>query len=215
MPAVMDGKQRVTETSQVSPLDYLVRSIRQIDSLTDEDADILRRIVESKDYKKGQFLTRQGQIENYVYFVAAGIVRNYLVQDGEDLTFDIFFPGSFTNAFTSFIIRDKAQVSVQALTPVNVLRLHFSKLKRLYDHSLYFNRLGRKIAEFQYIRRTRREISFVSQTPKERYEALLSGNPVLVQQIPLKYLATYLGIKPETLSRIRKSRTVSKRKRLS
>lgn len=105
----------------------------------------------------------------------------------------------------SFLLRQPSAVYVQALTNCKVLRLHFDHLNRLYAHSINLNKLGRTVAEALYIRRTRREIALITLSARERYDHLMATEPAFIQRVPLKFLATFLGINPETLSRIRKS----------
>lgn len=184
---------------------FLIHSISRLMTLPKYEIDKLLEISEYKNYKRGHILTRQGEIENFVYFIVEGAVRNYVIQKSKELTLDFFFSGAFTNAYMSFLTRQKSEVNVKTIVPTKVLRMHVNNIEKLYADSIHFNRLGRLIAETQYIRRTRRELSFITRTARERYDALFTESPDLIRQIPLKHIATYLGIKAETLSRIRKT----------
>ncbi|MDL5050128.1 Crp/Fnr family transcriptional regulator [Oscillatoria amoena NRMC-F 0135] len=180
-------------------------ALSKIAPLTREEIEFIASGAEPRNYKKGEMLTKEGDVENYVYFILKGGVRNYCTHDGEELDLDFFFEGDFTNSFMSFLLREKSIVNVKALVDTQVLRFHVDFVRKLYEDSLNFNKIGRIVAESLYIRRTRRELSFITHSAKERYEFLLANHPEFVQRIPLKYLASFLGINPETLSRIRKA----------
>ena len=88
---------------------------------------------------------------------------------------------------------------------VDCLYISHESLQQVYAHTQSGEKIGRLIAEYLFTRKTHREVALLTQNPAERYRLLLKGEPELLQQVPLKYLASYLGITPETLSRIRAS----------
>jgi CRP/FNR family transcriptional regulator, anaerobic regulatory protein len=183
--------------------DNLIQTISKLVTLNQADLNALLSVLKYKEYKKESILTRENEIENYIYFITDGCLRNYCIHNGEDYSLDFYFKGSFTNSFMSFILREKSTVYVEALFDTNVLAIHYNDISRLYKSSLNLNMLGRIITESLYVKRTRREFSFITQSATERYQSLLCENRELVQLIPLKYLASYLGVKAESLSRIR------------
>jgi CRP/FNR family transcriptional regulator, anaerobic regulatory protein len=184
--------------------DDFIQAISRIVPLNPAEIDALLPTLHYKEYAKKDLLTSEGDIENYIYFIADGGIRNYCIHNGEEYSLDFYFKGSFTNSYMSFILRERSKVYVEALFDSKVIRLHYNDVANLYRKSITFNILGRIITESLYVRRTKREFSFITQSAKERYEALLSENKELVQRIPQKYLASYLGVKAESLSRIRK-----------
>jgi CRP/FNR family transcriptional regulator, anaerobic regulatory protein len=105
----------------------------------------------------------------------------------------------------SFLTREKSIVSVQALTDVMTVRIHYDNIQILYASSLAFSTIGRMLTEGQYIKRTKRELAFITKTPRERYEDVSREHPEMIRHIPQKYLSTFLGISPETLSRLRRA----------
>jgi CRP-like cAMP-binding protein len=185
--------------------DTLLETISKLAFLDQTEIETLSRAFKYKEYKKDSIVTRAGETENYIYYILDGCLRNYCIHNGEEYSLDFYFTGSFTNSYMSFILREKSTVYVQALFDTKVLKIHFDEITQLYKSSLKINTLGRVITESLYVRRTKREFSFITQSAKERYLTLLSQNKDLVQLIPQKYLASYLGIKAESLSRIRRS----------
>lgn len=186
-------------------VDSFIKSIKPIAPLSDKEIGLISSNLEYREYQKHDFLTEAGNVENYVYYLIEGIARNYCLNDGNDISLDFFLPGNFTNSYTSFLTRQASTVNVQALTDLKTLRIHFNSLQFLYESSLAVNKLGRAITESLYIKRTKRELSFITKTARERYEDLLHEHPEFIQNIPQKYLSTFIGVTPEALSRLRKS----------
>ncbi|GAB3342318.1 Crp/Fnr family transcriptional regulator [Larkinella ripae] len=159
---------------------------------------------EYAEYPKKHFLIQEGERENYLYFILEGGTSSFFVHDGREKCLDLWFADHFVSAYTSFLTRQPSQVFIQALFPTKTLRIHYDVLQEFYVRSDESNKVGRLFAEGLYIARTQREIRFLSQTAEERYRDLLHRQPQLVQQLPVKIIASYLGIHPESLSRIRK-----------
>jgi CRP-like cAMP-binding protein len=91
------------------------------------------------------------------------------------------------------------------MVPSRVLRIHYNDVQVLYSKYKNVERLGRLLTESSYVRRTRREFSFIMQSAEERYLTLLASHSQIIQDIPQKHIASYLGIKAESLSRIRRA----------
>ena len=187
-------------------LDSFFRSVDKIATISDEERSALVPMLHYCEYSRNQVILSEGQVENHVYFLVEGIVRNYCLKDGDDISLDFFFPGDFTNSYMSFLTRQKSTVTVEALSNTRAIRIRYDDLQQLYKSSITFNKIGRVISEQLYIKRTMRELSFITMSAGERYEDLSNRHPELIQSIPQKYLSTFLGVSPETLSRLRNSR---------
>jgi CRP/FNR family transcriptional regulator, anaerobic regulatory protein len=157
-----------------------------------------------KNYEKGEFLIREGQIENHIYFLNKGATRNFFLKDGKEFTVDFHFQGSFVTAYYSFITREPSAVFIELLEETEAVLISHQLLYSFYRKYHHGERIGRLMAEAQYVKRLRKEMDLLSLTAEERYAALLEKNPDLVSTISIKHLSSYLGIQPESLSRIRK-----------
>ncbi|NID12159.1 Crp/Fnr family transcriptional regulator [Fibrivirga algicola] len=173
--------------------------------LTDDQWDRFSSIVEPVAYAKNAFLVEAGQVEQHIYYLVEGMVRLALNQDGKDISIDFVFSQNLFSAYSSFLSQQPSAFNVQTLTDVRVLRFSRTHLLSLYDESHQAERIGRLIAEQAFLRKTSREVLFLTSTARQRYVQLLDQNPQLVQLISVKHLASYLGIEPESLSRIRRS----------
>jgi len=157
------------------------------------------------EFSSGAFLARAGRVTSAIYFISSGVVRVFCIHQNKEVCLDFAFSGQFSTAYASFVTQTPAIVSLQAITPVKGFAFYYPDLLELYNKSHGAERTGRLLAEYQYLRKYQRELSFLQLTAKERYQQLLEEHPVVVQQIPVKYIASYLGIEPESLSRIRKA----------
>jgi CRP-like cAMP-binding protein len=186
--------------------DRLHQRLNELVPLTDEQWLRFVPIVESVDYDKNEFLIEAGQVERYIYYIAEGMVRLSFNHDGKDISIDFVFKHNFVSAYSSFLTEQPSDFSVQALTDIHALRFSRTNLHHLYDESHPAERIGRLIAEQAFLRKISREVQFLTSTARQRYAQLVDQNPVLVQTISVRHLASYLGIEPESLSRIRRER---------
>ena len=155
-------------------------------------------------YKKGEIITRKGEIENYLSFIESGIVRYYIPEVENELTFHFCFDKEFTCAYDSFLCQNPSEYQLQALTDIEIWSIRYEDLQKVYLQTKVGNYLGRFAAEKLYLAKSKREMSLLKYTAKERYLNLFEENPEIIEKIPLKYIASYIGITPQGLSRIRK-----------
>lgn len=149
-------------------------------------------------------ILKAGEREEYLSFMEKGIVRFYVPGEERDLTFSFAFAGAFMSAYDSFLSRAACAYQVETLTPATLWSVSHAQLQTVYRETAIGNLIGREAAEELFLAKSRRELSLLSETAEERYRKLLSEQPRLLQLIPLKYLASYIGITPQALSRIRR-----------
>ena len=164
------------------------------------------KILTTKHYQKGDYLIREGQVENHIYFLNSGATRNYFLKEGKEFTVDFQFAGDFVTAYYSLITREPSSVFIELLEDTEAVAIPAKSLNEFYARYHNGEKIGRLMAEYQYVKRLRKEMDLLSRTAEERYADLLQKNPALVRNISVKHLSSYLGIAPESLSRIRKQR---------
>jgi CRP-like cAMP-binding protein len=157
-----------------------------------------------KAFSKNEHITPQGVIENYLSFIESGRVRFYIPDDENELTFNFSFEKEFTCAYDSFLTRTPSDYALQVLGETVVWQISYDDLQKVYAQTSAGNYLGRCAAERLFLSKSRRELSLLKYSAKERYLKLFSEQPDIVKFIPLKYVASYLGITPQGLSRIRR-----------
>ena len=155
---------------------------------------------------KNDYLIRKGEVENYIYFIESGIFRYWVsgMDSDKEVTCGFSFSCEFANAYSSLNNKELSVFNVQALCKSVIWRLSKRNLSYLYKTSLNINKIMRVTLEYAFARKTVRELSLLRYTPEERYVKLLEGDKMLLQNIPLKYIASYIGITPQALSCIRK-----------
>lgn len=174
-----------------------------------EEAILHTSKFEKINIPKKTIILNSGETENYLYFITEGIIRFYMhkthpTEPPKEITFSFIAKDTFYSAYDSFITRNPCAYNVQALKDATVYRIHHSDVHYLYNNTEVGNYIGRISAEQLYLRKAQREISLLSQNAEERYLNLLDSYPEYILHIPLKYIASYLGITPQALSRIRK-----------
>jgi CRP-like cAMP-binding protein len=173
--------------------------------LSDSDKQNLNRLTKTKLLVKNKFLIMEGNISDEIVMIKKGILRSfYINSNGEEITNCIAFDGELMSAFSSFITQHPTDENIQALCDTELLVLKKSDLETLYESSSAWQKTGRLLIELQYVELEKRIASFQKQTAKQRYETLLKNHSNYIKFIPLKYLASYLGITQRHLSRLRK-----------
>jgi len=173
-------------------------------SFTDEEIMNLISKLESKLLKKNHFLLREGEICRHVAFLNKGLIRLYYVKDGKEHNSGFFQAGTWVSEYASFLHKKPSLFSIEALVDTELFLLSFENMQKLYNEGKAFERLGRLIAENLFHAYFKRNMSLLLDSPKERYVTFLKENSSLVELIPLKHIASYVGVEPESLSRIRK-----------
>lgn len=158
-------------------------------------------------YQKHEIILSEGRVEHFIYFVLSGCIKASVFSKGKEITLDFALKNDLISSYVSFLTDTPAKTALEALEPTSVIRIPKQHIFRLYDKYKQAEQMGRKVSEWLYIQKAEREQDFLMLTATERYLKLLKKDADLVKNIPLKYLASYLGIHPESLSRIRKEIT--------
>ncbi len=160
--------------------------------------------VKQKQFAKGDVITDYDQLESHVYFMNHGIVEMSIKSYVTEKIIDFFFENEMFCALTSFLTGIPADVKITALTDCKIESIHRDDLSLAYQNSFEANKFGRILTEQGYVRKSNREKDFLSKTAEERYAEMLSSHSDYLNLIPVNKIAKYLGIHPESLSRIRK-----------
>ncbi|MEK6152533.1 Crp/Fnr family transcriptional regulator [Flavobacteriaceae bacterium 3-367] len=180
------------------------RFIENITPINDSDWQFFSSKLQEVKLKKHSILLNFGAIENHLSFIAKGIVRFYVPREEFDLTFGFLFENEFVTGYDSFLTQTPSEYQIETLTETILWKISHQDLQEVYERTGSGNIIGRKMAENMFLIKSKRELSLLSKTAEERYLDLFSDRPKLFQQIPLKYIASYIGITPQALSRIRR-----------
>lgn len=176
----------------------------EIVEMSDADWNLFSIKLQRVEFPRKHILLRTGQVENFLSFVEFGVIRYYVPKEEGEVTFDFAFSNSFTSGYSSFITQLPAIYEAETLTKTVLWRISYKDLQTVYLESASGNLVGRLACEALFLKKTKREVSLLNRTPEERYLDLLNDQPQLLQHIPLQYIASYIGITPQALSRIRK-----------
>lgn len=179
---------------------YFERSVH----MTDNDWDIFSSKLVRREFPKKKLLLRSGQAEKYLSFIEKGVIRFYTSKGENEITFSFSFASEFVSAYDSFLMQKPCGYQVETLTETILWQLTHNNLQEIYEKTEIGDKIGRFACEQLYLENIQRELSLLTQSAEERYVNLLTEQPHLIQNVPLKYLASYIGITPQALSRIRK-----------
>ena len=182
----------------------IIQSIKSFVPLTKVEEEAFIEIVEVKRFDKKEFLLKEGQVCNKISFINSGCMRVFYDVEGIENTVQFFFADSWYTDYGSFLNGELATENMQALEDSEVVQVKKDDLYKLYDSHPVFNRVGRVMAENAFLAVSKLNKMLTNEDPEERYLNLLQKRPELVEKIPQHYIASYLGVKPESLSRIRK-----------
>lgn len=156
-----------------------------------------------KFYKKGELIIKPGMVCHHVSYVNKGLLRSYYLVDGKEIITSFFPEECYFSDYESFLSRKAAVMYSEAIEDSEVVDLNYEDLQSLYNEYPECERVGRLIAEELFVHLSNRNSSFMLDTPEQRYQRFLEECGPIAQRIPQYMIASYLGITPEALSRIR------------
>lgn len=187
-------------------MDSFFKLITSITEINETDRTLIASLLQPYEIKKGTILLKQGDVEKRVAFIEKGIFRHYSIdRDGKDISLLFTFENWFVGEVSSFLTQSPSYCFIEALTEAKIWQLRYDNLQKLYTQTTVGNKFGRIMMEQLYIRKAERERNLLMMNAEERYLDLIRKAPHILQNIPLKYIASYLGITPQALSRIRKN----------
>lgn len=172
---------------------------------TEDDKGYLDSYFHPVEIKKEQFLIREGEIERYSYFIERGILRCWTYDsEAEEKTFWFSFPNEFSFSNISLNLQAPSEFNVQAITDCSLWRISHADIYRLYSDSRRINHIMDVLTAHVFMNIVKRNLNLIKLKPHEYYNYLLREQKDYLKYIPLKYIASYLGITPQALSRIRR-----------
>ncbi len=185
----------------------VISTIERYVPLTSAERDRIASCWQEHAFSKGAHVSRVGEVEQRFYIVVSGVQRMSFPHDGEDVCVGFSYGHSWCGAFDSFVSRKPSRFDVVALTDTVLVGIEYADLQQLFATMPAMERWGRLILEELVVGRATREIEQLSLTAEQRYERLAARSPQLLQLVSQKDIASYLRMKPETLSRLRARRS--------
>ncbi|MFD2906620.1 Crp/Fnr family transcriptional regulator [Sphingobacterium anhuiense] len=181
---------------------------RDFGIFSEEEIAQVLQLFTIRKLSKGEYFAREHEKSNEVAFIRSGIFRSfYTTPNGDDITYCFRFPNDLMAAYSSFITGGPSVEAIQAIVPTELYVIQKNKLDQLVLEKPIWTMFLKIIAEQQYLELEKRVFQLQKETAAQRYASLLKNQPEFILQIPLHYLASYLGITQRHLSRIRKEIT--------
>jgi len=171
---------------------------------TPQAYETARPYLSEKHLAPGEYFLNQGQVCKSIGFIEKGLVRLYYLNDGKEITHCFCKEHSITCSYSSLITQQPSDTAIQAIEPSTLIVFSYESLQKLYTKDLFWQQLGRIAGEKEYVAVDSHNRFLNDLSATERYLQILKNDPTLLQRVPLNYLASYLHVSPETLSRIRK-----------
>jgi CRP-like cAMP-binding protein len=182
-------------------LDFMTSRI----SLSNEEANLVKKYFEPVQFPSKSIIEAEGKVAKYLYYIVSGYLRLYHYnENGAEITTHINCPPGFFTSYTSFINKQPSDENVACITPCELIRITKDNLDKFTSESPVMKDFSISIFQesISYNERRSRELSTL--TAEQRYLKLMEEHPDLLQHVPIIYIASFLGMKPESLSRIRR-----------
>lgn len=188
----------------------LIRTMRQDVAITDTEADLILSYFKEKKHKRHTLLLRSGEVAHEAFFVLKGALHQFYIDEaGNERTCNFTFENDFVTDLESFSQQTKSPSSIKTLTEAICLSIRCVDLVALIKQSPAMAEFFRLLVERIAARSIKRTKSLLSFSPEKQFAELIEEQPEIFQRVPQRYIAQYLGIAPESLSRIKKRMMVS------
>lgn len=198
------------ETIDFTIMDELKRILKDLIQLTEPEWDILKDKLIRKEFKEKSILIGEGKIADNLYFIESGLLRTYYLQDGKEISTYFACDGQFISSYSSFISQTPSLEYLEAIEISILYSISFSSIVKLYKEISKFEKLGRIMAEKNYLCVLDRTRKMQTLSAKQKYlDFITNYDRKIVQRVPQHQIASFLGFAPESLSRVRKQISIS------
>ena len=182
----------------------LIDTIQYFVPLADTEKELIRQLFKVRTFARGDYFLKEGQICQHVGFIQKGLLRYYINKEGEELIYGFGKEGNFVCNYESFLDRSISGKNIQLIEDSCLLTISNQDLQKFYSEIKGGERFGRLIAEQIFVESVKQISSMYTDPPELRYRKFLDSYPDLLQRIPQYHISSYVGVKPQSLSRIRK-----------
>ncbi|KXX70850.1 Crp/Fnr family transcriptional regulator [Flammeovirga sp. SJP92] len=172
--------------------------------LSPQEEELITSSFTTKTLSKGDFFLKEGNVCKYVGFIRKGLVRYFVLKNEEESTFEFTKEGEFISDYPSFNRKTISMQNIEAIEDCELLVIEYSHLQYIFDNTTNGNYLGRQIIEHRFDIMVNQLLAVYMQNSEQRYQKFLDEYADLTQRIPQYLIASYVGVKPPSLSRIRK-----------
>lgn len=182
----------------------LFQFLKNITSISNQEFESGFQYFEKIVLEKGDYFVKENTICKQIAFISKGILRTFYINEKpEDTTSCFCTENNLTSAYKSFILQEPSKLNIQALEKTELLVINYNDLQKLYIESPIWGKIGRLIAENEYIGMEKYASVLNNETAKTKYLRLMNEQPEIIQKVANQFIASYLGITSRTLSRIK------------
>lgn len=186
--------------------EQLIKDISNREAMQMQDVELCKTLFQPVLLPKNRILEEEGKIPEHLYYIVSGFMRLFYYNDnGDEVTTHINCPHGFFTAFSEFTNQTKASANVETVTECQLLRITRSDYDILMNESPFWKNYGMHVLQESVTYNEERAKDLATLSAEQRYLKLMTTHPNIIQNVPLQYIASFLGIKPESLSRIRRN----------
>ena len=174
-----------------------------LDLLSPEEKASFQSLFSRKEYQENDILVKEGSIANKLFLIEQGCCRSYFIKDGEDITDFFFFEDSFATDFASYYGNKPSLLNLVCQEDVIVSEIKKEELENLYRQYINISEIGRITAEYAFLLIEERMRLLHTESLEIKYRWMMDNFPFVFQRVPQYHIASFLGVKPQSLSRIR------------
>jgi CRP-like cAMP-binding protein len=184
-------------------INKLISAIKKTDTFSDEEIDLFFGYLVDGFIAKGDHFLKIGEVSHYVAYLTSGLLMHYTMYDGIEIPIDFTAQGEWVSYLKSFSSRTPADIAIKALEDTQILKLSAMKMQELFQWQPKFMALKNFYTELSFMNNTQHSADLAMLDGKKRYRKFVHEKPELVNRVPQYLIAAYLGIKPQSLSRLR------------
>lgn len=184
--------------------DNFIKELKAFVDLTEDQCSFIYLRLHNKSYAKSEYIFQEGQVCNVEMYITKGLLRTFFTVDGIDRISHFSYEGHWVCDYSSFVDQSPAKSSVQAIEDTNLVCLYRKDEKDIRNYIPEWEKVSNMFLQRLVIQKDKLTTKLMTFTPERQYEDLLQNRPHLIQRVPQYYLAQYIGVQPESLSRIKK-----------
>jgi len=185
--------------------EHLINLILKKIKLTGRDTELCKQYFEAVLFPKNRIIEEEGKIPRYLYFVVSGFMRLFHYNEqGDEITTHINCPPGFITSYSNFVNQEKSAENLECITECELLRITKKDVDLLTQESTALKDFSISVFQQSIVYNENRSKELATLTAEQRYKKLIENFPSIIHNVPVQYIASFLGMKPESLSRIRR-----------
>jgi CRP/FNR family transcriptional regulator, anaerobic regulatory protein len=184
-------------------IEAVIARFNNIYPLSEGCMERLREKMILKEYPKKHLLLEADKVSNHIYVIAKGLARTWYIKDGIDITSRFTPEGDMINSFMSFFTRKPGVEYIELLEDSILFEIHYNEVQKIYRDFIEMNFVGRVLTEYYFTHAEQRTVNLRKTSAEEKFQFFLDMHSGLINRVPSRHIASYLGLTPETLSRLK------------